>query len=79
MLSQVLNIATCLFTDACVKMRNACFVQSNYFGGLAVAPVISSARCTESVDERGGRAVDVAIHCTVKGVDRVSELHSVLS
>ena len=46
-------------------------LQSEYFSDLAVAPIISGARCMEGMDERGGRALDVSIHCTVHGVDRV--------
>lgn len=50
-------------------------LQSNYFSNLAVAPVISSGKCTQSVDERGRPALDVSIHCTVHGMDKVSEIY----
>ena len=48
------------------------YTQSDYFSDLAVAPIICGARCVEGMDERGGRAVNVSIHCTVHGLDKVS-------
>lgn len=53
------------------RMSNV-LLQSEYFSDLSVAPVICAARCAEGLDERGGRALDVSIHCTVHGVDKVS-------
>ena len=52
-------------------------LQSEYFSDLAVAPVICTAKCEESLDERGGRALDVSIHCTVHGVDKVRDVGDV--
>ena len=52
--------------------RVVLLLQSDYLGDLAVAPVISRGECTESVDERGSPALNVSIHCTIHGIDKVS-------
>lgn len=46
-------------------------MQSEYFSRLSVPPVICAARCAEGLDDRGDPTLDVSIHCTVHGVDKV--------
>lgn len=51
-------------------------MQSEHFSRLSAPPVICAARCAEGLDDRGERALDVSIHCTVHGVNKVRTMHS---
>lgn len=51
-------------------------MQSEHFSRLSAPPVICGAKCAEGLDDRGERALDVSIHCTVHGVNKVRTLQS---
>ena len=48
-------------------------LQSEHFHSLSKDPVISSLSAFEGIDNNGKRSVEVAIYCTICGVEKVCD------
>lgn len=54
---------------------NVTLSQSDYFKGLSNDPIISSLAAYEGFDSNGGKCVEVSLHCTIHGKDKVNSNH----
>ena len=64
----------------CTNSNSTCltsfYPQSEYFHSLSHDPSISDVKVYQGMDNRGDKAVEAELYCTINGVSKVSRSHS---